>query len=48
MDGTADVAYIDLVDGDTEGNIRCRDSDSCEKIVTMKSEQFTFTLLIGQ
>ena len=47
MDGTADVAYIDLVDGDREGNIRCRDSESCEKIVTMTSEQFTFSLLIG-
>ena len=48
VDGAAEVAYFDLPDGDLEGHLRCHDSDGAQKIVTLTSSQFNFSLLTGQ
>ena len=48
VDSAAEVAYIDLLDGEMEGHIRCHDSDGAQKIVTLTSGQFNFSLLTGQ
>ena len=48
VDGAAEVAYFDLADGEVEGHIRCHDADGAQKIVTLTSGQFNFSLLTGQ
>ena len=48
IDGVAEVAYIDLEDGNTEGHIRCHDSDNSQKIVALTNNMLNFSLLTGQ